>query len=241
MQIIATSIQHVCTWSWVCAHTKQLTLGTSSCLFKPFGSTFEHNTVQKIEIATTPSCVFKQPESVFRWFFWQKNYWKNGLHGLLLSLQRAPALWSARSGNQWAGNLAQLVKVQICVEMVHTLLNFKPAERFKYTIINKTIHLWIYRYQYKLWKNLLMNLPIYTKAVFKGVPTFIIAVAVATVQLVDTDTYISPLRSVSQRLVAHTTSEALDMIIQTKGFNYHGSSKTCKKEIYLDPSIISTK
>lgn len=56
--------------------------------------------------------------------------------------------------------------------------------------------------------------------------SFVIAVAVATVQLVDTDTYISSLRSISQRLVAHTTSEALDMIVQTKGFNYHGSSKT---------------
>lgn len=44
LQITATSIQHVCTWSRVCAHTKQLTLGTSSCLFKLFGSTFEHNT-----------------------------------------------------------------------------------------------------------------------------------------------------------------------------------------------------
>lgn len=93
MQITATSIQHVCTWSRVCAHTKQLTLGTSSCLFKLFGSTFEHNTVQKTEIATTPSCVIKQPESVFRWFLWQKK-----IMGKMASmvcfhpLQRVPAL-----------------------------------------------------------------------------------------------------------------------------------------------------
>lgn len=117
LQITATSVQHVCTWSRVCAHTKQLTLGTSSCLFKLFGSTFEHNTVQKIEIATTPSCVIKQPESVYRWFLWQKNYGKNGLHGLLPSLTEGTCFMSVRSGNQGAGNLAQLVKVQICVEM----------------------------------------------------------------------------------------------------------------------------
>lgn len=117
LQITATSIQHVCTWSRVCAHTKQLTLGTSSCLFKLFGSTFEHNTVQKIEIATTPSCVIKQPESVYRWFLWPKKLWEKWPPWFASIPYRGYLLMSVRSGNQGAGNLAQLVKVQICVEM----------------------------------------------------------------------------------------------------------------------------
>ena len=56
--------------------------------------------------------------------------------------------------------------------------------------------------------------------------TFIVTIAVWTVEFVDSDADVGPLVAAAQWGVTHTAPEALHVIVQTQGLNYHSSAKT---------------